>query len=103
MFHENAPRSSISRANPEAPTTMKLGDESILAGMARILSSCFTPLGILLAIILCLLTSSIQQYVSRRRMPPGPRPLPLIGNLHQIPKEYPWRGFAELFKKHGPL
>jgi cytochrome P450 len=82
---------------------MRLDDESILAGMARTLSSCFTPVGILLAIVLSLLACSIQQYASRRRMPPGPRPLPLIGNVHQIPKEYPWRGFAELFKKHGPL
>lgn len=82
---------------------MKIDDESTSAGMAGILPSHVTCSGIALAILLFLFASTIHQYASRRRMPPGPRPLPLIGNVHQIPKEYPWRGFADLFRKHGPL
>jgi hypothetical protein len=33
--------------------------------------------------------------------PPGPRPLPLIGNLLDIPREFSWLTYTELAKKHG--
>ena len=33
--------------------------------------------------------------------PPGPRPLPLIGNLLDIPKEYSWLTYTRLSKIHG--
>jgi hypothetical protein len=33
--------------------------------------------------------------------PPGPRPLPLIGNLLDIPKEFSWLSYAQLSKKYG--
>ena len=33
--------------------------------------------------------------------PPGPRPLPLVGNLFDIPKEFSWLTYADLSKKHG--
>jgi cytochrome P450 len=39
----------------------------------------------------------------RRKLPPGPSPLPIIGNLHQAPQEYPWRVYQEWTKKYGPI
>ena len=33
--------------------------------------------------------------------PPGPRPLPLIGNLFDIPKEFSWLTYTHLSKKYG--
>lgn len=38
-----------------------------------------------------------------RKLPPGPRPLPLIGNLHQFDKANPHVYLWEVSKKYGPL
>ncbi|KAH9973773.1 cytochrome P450 [Lactifluus volemus] len=34
--------------------------------------------------------------------PPGPRPLPIIGNLLDIPKEFSWLAYTRLSEKYGP-
>jgi hypothetical protein len=34
---------------------------------------------------------------------PGPRPLPVIGNLFQIPRETPWKTYQEWSKIYGLL
>src|SRR6266851_10050096 len=33
--------------------------------------------------------------------PPGPRPLPVIGNLLDIPRESSWLAYTQLAKKYG--
>ncbi|PTU24768.1 hypothetical protein P175DRAFT_0506365 [Aspergillus ochraceoroseus IBT 24754] len=36
-------------------------------------------------------------------LPPGPKPLPLIGNIYQIPSENPWRKYQEWNATYGPI
>ncbi|KAI0023851.1 putative cytochrome P450 [Xylariomycetidae sp. FL0641] len=36
-------------------------------------------------------------------LPPGPKALPLVGNLHQVPKSLQWLHFYEWSKKYGPI
>jgi cytochrome P450 len=37
------------------------------------------------------------------RMPPGPTPLPFVGNNLQLPKSQPWIQFEQWSKKYGPI
>ncbi|KAF9479694.1 cytochrome P450 [Pholiota conissans] len=52
-----------------------------------------------------LLAAFAALYMSRKRnpLPPGPKGLPLIGNLHELPYEYPWLTYAQWAKKYGPI
>ena len=46
---------------------------------------------------------AIRDYQRRRGLPypPGPPPLPLIGNLFDIPKEFSWLSYTQLSEKYG--
>jgi len=70
------------------------------------------PAGSLVSIIdILVLVSSIaaflivRDYQKRQRLPypPGPRPLPLIGNLFDVPKEFSWLTYTRLSKKYGKV
>jgi Cytochrome P450 len=36
-------------------------------------------------------------------LPPGPKPLPIIGNVHQAPKSHGWRTYREWSEEYGPI
>ncbi|KAK8119960.1 uncharacterized protein PG998_004586 [Apiospora kogelbergensis] len=64
------------------------------------------PLGIagpIIALLLLLLSKSLWTKTSRLSLPPGPRPLPLIGNLHQVPKSLQWLQFYRWSREYGPV
>ena len=48
---------------------------------------------------------AIRGYQRRRGLPypPGPRPLPLIGNLFDIPREFSWLTYTQFSKKYGMM
>ncbi|XP_018426081.1 PREDICTED: cytochrome P450 2C5-like [Nanorana parkeri] len=63
------------------------------------------PVTMLLSIILCVLLA-IAFYGWRRKtpnFPPGPTPLPLIGNMHILDSKQPYTSLNELSKKYGPI
>ncbi|KAH9967252.1 cytochrome P450 [Russula dissimulans] len=48
---------------------------------------------------------AIRDHQRRRGLPypPGPRPLPIIGNLPHIPKEYSWLAYTQFSKTYGNI
>ena len=36
-------------------------------------------------------------------LPPGPPPLPVLGNIHQAPKSHAWLQFTEWGRQYGPV
>lgn len=55
-----------------------------------------TPISVLLYVL-------ISDLVLLYRMPPGPRPLPFIGNKFDIPKSHPWIQFQKWSEIYGPI
>jgi cytochrome P450 family 619 len=54
-------------------------------------------------IVILVLLWNISESRKRRALPPGPTPLPLIGNLHQLPKQKAYIKFTEWIPRYGPL
>ena len=63
------------------------------------------PLHVMVNLILTFLAVCIYFFHTRRfvRLPPGPKPLPLVGNIHQMPIEYQEKTFYEWGKTYGEL
>ena len=41
--------------------------------------------------------------LNRQRLPPGPKGLPLLGNLWDVPAEYPWLTYAQWATTYGDI
>lgn len=54
--------------------------------------------------LLFLYIRSLAQWRARTRglpFPPGPKPLPIVGNLFDMPKTYPWVAYRDLCAQYG--
>lgn len=60
-------------------------------------------LTLLVGVVLALTIISYRYYAFRRRLPPGPVGLPLVGNLFEMPKSHPWLAHTEMHKRYGPI
>ncbi|KAI8992776.1 cytochrome P450 [Trametes punicea] len=43
------------------------------------------------------------KHASRARLPPGPRAIPVLGNVHQLPLDYQEKTFGEWAKRYGDV
>ncbi|KAI0724643.1 cytochrome P450 monooxygenase, partial [Fomitopsis betulina] len=57
----------------------------------------------LLAVLVLALVRRLLAQGHRHKLPPGPEALPLVGNLHRVPREYQAKTFSEWAKKYGDL
>ncbi|KAE8148909.1 cytochrome P450 [Aspergillus avenaceus] len=57
----------------------------------------------ILTIILIACVVYLCQNQQKLPLPPGPRGLPLIGNIHQAPSRHPWKKFRQWHQKYGPI
>jgi cytochrome P450 len=56
-----------------------------------------------IGLLTVLLLKRLWAYLVDLPLPPGPPPLPLIGNVHQAPKSHAWLQYHEWSKKYGPV
>ncbi|XP_066452080.1 cytochrome P450 2K6-like [Eleutherodactylus coqui] len=63
------------------------------------------PTTLVLSVILCFFVALFfyGRKSSKYNLPPGPRPLPIIGNLHILDLKKPYQTLHQLSKKYGPV
>ena len=75
--------------------------------MESLADSYFAPAIFLgLASLFVLYIRSLAQWRTRTRglpFPPGPKPLPLVGNLFDLPKKHAWAAYRDLCAQYGEL
>ena len=58
---------------------------------------------VVLSLVALLLTRWVATRMRRRKLPPGPTGLPIIGNLLDMPAGPSWKTYLQWSKKYGEL
>ncbi|PIO29877.1 hypothetical protein AB205_0073100, partial [Aquarana catesbeiana] len=61
---------------------------------------------ILLSVVVILFFANVfsnQKRHKHKNLPPGPKPLPIVGNMHMIDMKQPYKTFMELSKEYGTV
>ncbi|XP_073481184.1 cytochrome P450 2B4-like [Aquarana catesbeiana] len=61
---------------------------------------------ILLSVVVILFLANVyknQRKPKHTNLPPGPKPLPIIGNLHMLDMKHPYKTFMEMSKEYGTV
>jgi hypothetical protein len=53
--------------------------------------------------VFAIFLAASRNFVRRRRLPPGPLGLPIIGNLLQLSKEGAWEYHVEMSRQYGAV
>ncbi|KAJ7672849.1 putative monooxygenase [Mycena rosella] len=68
------------------------------------MSPIHVPANVAVGVTACVvLTILLTLSRKKKQLPPGPRPLPILGNALQIPKKYQWLTFSRWAKEYGDL
>ncbi|KAG2008746.1 cytochrome P450 [Coprinopsis cinerea AmutBmut pab1-1] len=86
----------------EMPTIINIL-EYLRLNSTTLLAATVVALGFLLALKALSMKTAFAQRSKGLPLPPGPKGLPILGNLLQIPKVKPWKVYAEWKKQYGDM